>query len=684
MKKRRIFVFLTVMMLFTMIPQLSVKAEEIDSGTCGENLTWVLDDSGTLTISGQGDMDDYTYAADVPWYSDHQWITNVVIEPGVTSIGDSAFRECDRLLSVSIPDEITKIGASAFRYCESLTEVSIPDSVMQIGDEAFYFCSSLTEVKIPDGVTAVAPGTFDHCAGLERADIPGGVTSIGGSAFAYCGKLKDVTIPAAVTEIGEYAFYECGSLPEVAIPEGVAVIPTFAFGYCDSLTSAEIPNSVTEIGRSAFEGCELLTGVEIPEQVTTIGQYAFSSCASLMEITIPDSVTSVDRSAFYLCTGLKTAKIGSGVMKIPKAMFQGCTSLTDVELPEQLEEIGEEAFWACDSLASVTLPKTVKSVGDGAFAYCDALAEILVPEQSSMLSSVDGVLFAGTDSYRSLVVYPGGKTDTSYVIPGEVHEIRKYAFAGNVHIQNVTLPETMRNVYSTTFRDCASLEYAHFLGDAYNVNWEAFYNCAENFTIYYNEGTSDWTTPEWNGYRCLPWPGSDFVDVPLNTYYSEAVRWAVDNGITAGTADIVFAPYEKCTRAQVVTFLWRVDGSLEPKGTGAVMSDVSAYKYYYKAVQWAVENGIVAGKADGRFAPNDTVTRAEFVTFLWRAMGAPEPSITDTSFGDVQSGKYYTKAILWAVETEIAQGLNATEFGTYKPCNRAQVVTFLYRAYGQA
>ena len=169
-----------------------------------------------------------------------------------------------------------------------------------------------------------------------------------------------------------------------------------------------------------------------------------------------------------------------------------------------------------------------------------------------------------------------------------------------------------------------------------------------------------------------------FYDVPNDAYYYEAVKWAAENGITGGVGNSLFAPNQPCTRAQIVTFLWRAAGSPEPKNMSNV-SDVPADSYYAKAVAWAVENGITTGTGDGKFSPDATCTRAQSVTFLFRASkasvnGAP-------AFSDVAATAYYAEAVKWATDNGIANGIGDNLFGSDNDCTRAQIVTFLYRMY---
>ena len=179
----------------------------------------------------------------------------------------------------------------------------------------------------------------------------------------------------------------------------------------------------------------------------------------------------------------------------------------------------------------------------------------------------------------------------------------------------------------------------------------------------------------------VPVQTNPFTDVPDGKFYTDAVLWAVshDPQITTGVTDTTFMPDRVCTRAHVVTFLWRANGCPEPKSTTNTFKDVPNGKYYTKAVLWASEQGITTGYSDGTFRPDAECTRAQVVTFLWRANGSPNPTSTTNPFKDVPAGKYYAKAVLWALENGVTTGKTATAFNPDGECTRAHVVTFLYR-----
>ena len=172
-------------------------------------------------------------------------------------------------------------------------------------------------------------------------------------------------------------------------------------------------------------------------------------------------------------------------------------------------------------------------------------------------------------------------------------------------------------------------------------------------------------------------PAHSFDDVPAGAYYEEAVAWAAEKGITEGTSATTFAPKALCTRAQVVTFLWRAAGCPEPQNAGS-FADVTAGSYYAKAVAWAIENGITGGTGDGMFSPDAVCTRAQAVTFLYRASAAPAVD-GSSSFSDVDADAYYMAAVRWAEQNGITGGIGGGLFGSDLDCTREQIVTFIFR-----
>ena len=206
---------LTLVFLLALLPGGAQAADTVDSGTCGDNLTWTLDSDGVLTISGTGAM------TDTPWRGEHMdQITKAVISNGVTNIGDGAFAFCTAMTSITIPDSVTSIGDSAFAKCFALESITIPSSVTSIGGGAFERCWTIESLNIPSSVKTIGAGAFFGLYGLTNLTIASGVTMIGDYAFNYCSGLTSATIPKSVTTIGIAPFCNCSSLTEINVASG--------------------------------------------------------------------------------------------------------------------------------------------------------------------------------------------------------------------------------------------------------------------------------------------------------------------------------------------------------------------------------------------------------------------------------------------------------------------------------
>ncbi len=290
----------------------------LTSGSCGESVTWKLYEGGLLKISGSGDIaSDESYS---PWNDYKDDIKRVVIEDGITGIGEYAFSYCSYLENVSVASSVTNIGAWAFSCCTSLKNITVPPSVKNIGDYAFSYCTDLESINISDGVV-----------------------NIGAWALCYCSDLKSISIPKSVMSIGSAAFYSCTSLEGVLADinntkymsvDGVLYNKngTTLIYYPDakSLTSFNVPDKVTSIGEYSFSSCTALESVNIPLGVTRIGTYAFSDCTALKNIAIPESVTSIDSSAFYCCKALTEITVPESVTRIGASAFYNCSALNRI------------------------------------------------------------------------------------------------------------------------------------------------------------------------------------------------------------------------------------------------------------------------------------------------------------------------------------------------------------------
>ena len=283
-------------------------------------------------------------------------------------------------------------------------------------------------------------------------------------------------------------------------------------------------------------------------------------------------------------------------------------------------------------------------------------------------SYVDAYVDAlGHDLFR-FVVEPTCTGDGYYIINCtrcDYSEKHITEATGHSYTAVVTAPTCTARGYTTyTCTVC---------GDSYRDDYTLFlgHNYRSGICTRCGEVDSDYQKPVVN----------PFNDVPECSFYYKSVLWAVENGITSGTSRTTFSPVDSCLRAHVVTFLWRAAGSPAPKSVNNPFVDVKPSAFYYDAVLWAVEKGITSGTDATHFNPNGVCNRVQVVSFLHRAFGAPIMNGVSNPFTDVPSDAWYTTAVLWAVENGITNGVDATHFGPTTACNRAQVVTFLYRAY---
>ena len=386
--------------------------------------------------------------------------------------------------------------------------------------------------------------------------------------------------------------------------------------------------------------------VVIEEGITNIGDFSFNSCSNLKEATIPKSVTRIGEYAF-----------GSSLRNI----YYGGTESQWNQINAVLDFFMWRPCWRNNAIVHVSSGETLPRIG--------TCGENLTWElDDNGVFTVAGI--GEMSSYEK---------DRSQW--WEIHD----------DIRQVVLNDGVKNIGSRAFEQCKNLISIQIPKSVDFVGLEAFGGCEKFKDVFYDGTSSEWkavkidflnevfNNAEFHFMDDESRP-LQFIDVATDQYYYEPVLWAVnhDPQITAGTSATTFSPSNPCTRGQIVTFLWRANGQPEPTITKNPFTDVKSSDYFYKAVLWAVEKEITAGTSKTTFSPNDTVTRAQTVTFLWRAEGKPAVQ-TKNPFTDVPAGEYYTDAVLWAVKHEVTAGTSATTFSPANPCTRAQIVTFLFR-----
>lgn len=529
-------------------------------------------------------------------------------------------------------------------------------------------------------------------------DIDDNVTNL---AFEGSRNLNNIKDSCGLTHIGYAAFSGCSTLTDITIPNGVTHINSAAFSCCSSLTNITIPDSVTDIADYAFAGCTGLTDVIIPDGITAIQDYTFWNCGNLATVTIPKSVVNIGGSAFAGCDNLKTVNydgtddewkaISIAADNEPLLRAKGNGSEAIIKQPQTFNQSFVQTVTKTMGASPFSKVATLIQ-GNGAITYSSSNTKVAIVDANTgevNIKSAGTVVIkataAETEEYNqatimyTLTVKPaqiqppsgggGGSvsaptTNTisvpSKVVGGTVSVSPAKAAKGDNIIITAKAEDGKKLDKLTVsvggkevaLKDLGDGKYSFIMPDG-KVSVDAVFSDVQNTVV-------------------------SFKDVAKDSYYYDAVQWAVANGITQGTTADTFNPDAACTRAQMVTFLWRAAGSPEPQGTNNNFADVSGNSYYIKAVQWAVEKGITKGADSNTFSPDEVVNRSQVVTFLWRAAGSPVVT-SDAVFNDVPSGVYYSDAVSWAVGKKITTGTTASSFAPVADCSRAEIATFMYR-----
>ena len=592
MRKRLLSFVLAALMIASLLPATALAADIVASGTCGaegdgSNLTWTLDSEGVLTISGSGDMHDYVYSS--PWHENGNQIRSVLMENGVTGIGNFAFFECISLTSMTIPDSVTCIGNCAFKDCSSLASVTIPDSVASIGVYAFCGCTSLKSVTIPDSVTSIGDYAFGFCTSLTGIWVDGGSSHYFSDASGVLFN-KDKTvlaqcpgafsgsyvIPDGVTSINDAAFVNCTSLTSVTIPDGVTNIGYEVFAGCTSLTNMVLPNGVTRIGAEAFEWCTSMKNITIPDGVMSIGYDAFLNCKSLTNvyftgteeawngITI-DGGNDALKNAKIHCNYVSHTHSYKDVVTAPTCTEKGYTTHTCACGDSYVDTYVDALGHAWDN-GKVTKEPTETETGVKTFT-CTRCGE--TKTESIPVVSVD-VTQMFTDVTKNWA-YPG--------------------------IQYCVTHGIMGGMGDGTFAPTGTTTRAQIVQILYNL-----------------EGTPavSGTTP--------------FTDLTAN-WYKPAILWAYQNNVVAGKSPTTFDPEGPVTREQIAVILTqymfhvlKMERTWTPADLSAFPDGANVSSWAKEAMQDAVALGLINGTkaSDGLvyLDPQGSATRQQVATIL--------------------------------------------------------------------
>ena len=576
MRKRLLSFVLAALMIASLLPATALAADIVASGTCGaegdgSNLTWTLDSEGVLTISGSGDMHDYVYSS--PWHENGNQIRSVLMENGVTGIGNFAFFECISLTSMTIPDSVTCIGNCAFKDCSSLASVTIPDSVASIGVYAFCGCTSLKSVTIPDSVTSIGDYAFGFCTSLTGIWVDGGSSHYFSDASGVLFN-KDKTVlaqcPGAFS--GSYV-----------IPDGVTSINDAAFVNCTSLTSVTIPDGVTNIGYEVFAGCTSLANMVLPNGVTRIGAEAFEWCTSMKNITIPDGVMSIGYDAFLNCksltnvyfTGTEEAWNGITIDGGNDALKNANIHYNYVSHTHSYKDIVTAPTCTAKGYTTHTC-----ACGDSYVdTYTDALGHAwdngkVAKEPTETETGVKTFACTRCGETRTETIPATGSVDVTQMFTDVT---KNWAYPG---IQYCVTHGIMGGMGDGTFAPTGTTTRAQIVQILYNL-----------------EGTPavSGTTP--------------FTDLTAN-WYKPAILWAYQNNVVAGTSPITFAPDQPVTREQIAVILTQYMFHVLKMERTWTPADLSKFPDGANVSSWAKEamqDAVALGLINGTKAPDGVV-----------------------------------------------------------------------------
>ena len=492
--KKSISIFLTLLILISTAPA-SVITYAGDTVDAVDGITWSFDGE-TLVVGGLGEV---TITLTNEWY-DAIWdkCVNIIVEEGITSIGEGAFSELIILEKVEILGEITEIGEWAFYNCPKLKEINIPDSVSVIGDRAFGQCSSLEPINIPENILEIGEWAFENCSGFKNWDVvlPDTIQKISLGAFSGTA-IKSLTTPflgvgpngADYTErysnhvgymfgdeqwSGSYAAYDSVSERTYYLPKTLKTVTiTKQINNNNFENAEEIENIIvkgtvetTEYPDNFAKNCKSLESVvfENTDKITRIGKYAFFSCVDLGSFVIPENIVEIDVSAFGYCE-FSDIQLPENLKTIGVRAFEGCLGITSIVIPESVETIGSFAFGCCTNLVNVAVAENLPGVHE--YAFKGTKYEYSVDENPEEEENSD---FAVT-SDGTLIAYFG--TDENIVVPDGVKRIGK-SFANMEFIKSITLPDTLEEIERRAFDNCKGIKELVVPESVTVINKEAF------------------------------------------------------------------------------------------------------------------------------------------------------------------------------------------------------------------
>lgn len=731
MKKRLFCILLAVLLLLSVLPTAALAAPDdagadiLVEGDTPHRIHWTLYKDGTLHLSPN---DKYSCLDnnERPWViaytvDGQPLICTLVIEDGISYIPEKMFQKLPLLESVFVNGALTEIGESAFSSCPKLRSVTIYGNVGGFDGDACW-----------GGVRANA---FNGCKELWNFHVDGRIANVGENAFSGA-NLIDILAPMC-GDIGARAFknnpdfYNLppvrGSVCSNALDDtNIKGQPVFVVSsHHGDLSGLGATKTVLEWNNLA-QGITAFTRDNFPNVYFTGTEAEFQAHFSKYKRShevqhLGEHVTwALDEdtgvltiSGYGSCIDL-LYMVEQPWLNIPgRTWDENRERITKVRVPyglrlgahylDQLEDRVEYYYDQSGTLGTVNwgisagklfvsgtgaIPSLYGRENDAWMPYRGEAGEDVIGNGINEIIIGDGITAIGFGAFMNC---PNLERVT---FADSITSVEGAAFYGCLNLNNVSLPYHLKTIGRNAFTDCTGLQRI-FIPETVETIGPQCFDRTGLTDIFYGGTTERWNALNVSGvsgafvHMSSPGfpPGASaapthepnfFEDVSEDAYYFDAVRWAVREEITAGTDETHFSPDATCTRAQMVTFLWRTAGEPEPKTANNPFKDVAETAYYYKAVLWAAEVGITKGVDETHFAPEATVTRAQAATLLCRTFGGKAEG--NNPFADVPANAYYADAVRWAANTGVTNGVDETHFSPDAPCLRCQIVTFLYRA----
>lgn len=640
--------------------------------------------------------------------------TNLVIPSSLDGYRVVAVESCanSNLVTVTIPDTVFSLGNICYD-CPSLQSVHIGSSVRYINYPPVSSCSSFTAYSVSssnpyytsvNGVLFTKDMTrlisYPQAKSESTYTIPAAVTEIGINAFFKNNNLTSVNIPGTVKTIREYAFRDCHGLTSVDIQNGVESLGKYAFENCSSLTSVKLPPTLVNYGDDIFYECPSSMAVHItdlkawceldfneinnnplykgfnlyvngsklvnwtvPSNITSIGNYAFAGCTSLESVTMPDTVIGLGKRIFEKCANLKTAIFPDTVAQLGGDMFYQCDKLENVTLPSHLESLSGYFFDGCSSLKTVNIPYTVTSIGNKAFRDCPLLERVNI---------ADNDITFGTDVFKNsnnvvFRIY----TDN----PENDSAVKAYARENNIpYTQEAFVLASPEYSWADDFSAATvTAKCANFPSYTYMKTVEPFVKITKNPT-YLQEGEITYTAKFENDAFTdqvkkvkIPKLAYDelktFPDVKKGDWFEDAVQYNAQKGFITGYQNGRFGPNDSLKRQDFVVMIARIKNANVSGYTSCPLPDVNINAYYGKSVAWAVDAGIISGYQNGKFGVGDNITREQIAVILYRFMGQPNVDSPEKILASYPDSKRVSSFATVAMAWAIKNGIISGKSG---------------------